>query len=208
MRACRNRPFALKLPIQLGIASYGLDRRSNPNGTRCSMTRHPISQVFTLLLSIAFLSSFLSAADIAERASRKAASQFAKNDSKGAPIRLSDFKGKVVLLNFWATWCHGCQTEIPWFIDFQNQFKREGLAVVGASMDDDGWKSVTPFVAERKVNYAIIIGDEALGKLYDLGNMPRTVLIDREGRIAATYDGVVDRAKCEADIRALLREKP
>ena len=136
------------------------------------------------------------------------APDFSLESLDGKTMRLSDYRGKAVLLNFWATWCHGCQTEIPWFIDFQNQFKREGLAVVGASMDDDGWKSVTPFVAERKVNYAIIIGDEALGKLYDLGNMPRTVLIDREGRIAATYDGVVDRAKCEADIRALLREKP
>jgi peroxiredoxin len=172
------------------------------------MKRQPIAQVSIFLIFITFLSSFLTAADVADRASRKPAPQFTKSDSKGAAIRLTDFKGKVVLLNFWATWCHGCQTEIPWFIDFQNQFKSEGLAAIGVSMDDDGWKSVTPFITQKKVNYAIVIGDEALGKLYELGAMPRTVLIDREGRIAASFSGVVDRAKCEADIRALLAEKP
>jgi peroxiredoxin len=172
------------------------------------MTIQPVARTTILLILVAFLSSSLSAADMADRASRKPAPQFTTSDSKGAAIRLADFKGKVVLLNFWATWCHGCQTEIPWFIDFQRHFKSEGLAVVGVSMDDDGWKSVTPFVAEKKVNYAIVIGDEALGKLYNLGNMPRTILIDRDGRIAATYDGVVDRAKCEVDIRFLLEEKP
>jgi peroxiredoxin len=172
------------------------------------MTCQPIARVPIFLILIAFLPSFLSAGDIADRGSRKAAPQFTKSDSKGTAIRLADFKGKVVLLNFWATWCHGCQTEIPWFIAFQNQFIREGLAVVGVSMDDDGWKSVTPFVAEKKMNYSVVIGDEGLGKLYNLGAMPQTVLIDREGRIAVSYSGVVDRAKCEADIRALLGEKP
>jgi peroxiredoxin len=169
------------------------------------MKRYPMAQSFTLLLLVPFLSSSLTAG-VADRTMRQTAPQFTKTDSKGAAIRLADFKGKVVLLNFWATWCHGCQTEIPWFIDFQNQFKGEGLAVVGISMDDDGWKSVTPFVAEKKVNYAIVIGDEALGKLYNLGAMPQTVLIDREGRIAVTYNSVVDRTKCEADLRALLGE--
>jgi peroxiredoxin len=166
---------------------------------------------FALVLgyfSIHGSSIFASTPDVTAANSRQAAPEFSKPDAKGASVRLSDFKGKVVLLNFWATWCHGCQTEIPWFIDFQNQFKHSGLAVLGVSMDDDGWKSVTPFVAAKKVNYPVIIGDEPLGKLYNLGNMPRTVLIDREGRIAASYDGVVDRAKCEADIRALLGEKP
>jgi peroxiredoxin len=146
-------------------------------------------------------------AQVAAANSRKAAPTFHLTDAKGAPVQLSDFKGKVVLLNFWATWCHGCKTEIPWFMDFQNEFKAGGLAIVGVSMDDDGWKSVTPFVAERKLSYTVVIGDEALGKLYDLGPMPKTILIDREGRIAASYDGVVDREKCQMEIRALLREK-
>jgi hypothetical protein len=72
-------------------------------------------------------------------------------------------------------------------------------------MDDDGWKSVTPFVEAKKLNYTVVIGDPSLGKLYGLGAMPKTILIDRAGRIAATYDGVVDKSKCQGDIRALLR---
>jgi peroxiredoxin len=171
------------------------------------MTRQPIPRVSIFLLLITLLSSLLTAADVPDQASRKPAPQFTKTDAKGAAVRLADFKGKVVLLNFWATWCHGCQTEIPWFIDFQNEFREKGLVVIGASMDDDGWKSVTPFVAAKKVNYTVVIGDEALGKLYELGAMPQTVLIDRAGRIARTYSGVVDRAKCAAEIRELLGEK-
>lgn len=163
------------------------------------------SMGIVLVLASAVLAIPLSmAADLAAASVRKTAPEFALSDSKGAAIRLSDFKGKVVLLNFWATWCHGCQTEIPWFVEFQKEFKAGGLAVVGVSMDDDGWTSVTPFMEQKKVNYAVVIGDESLGKRYGLGEMPKTILIDREGRIAATYDGVVDRNKCRDDIRILL----
>jgi cytochrome c biogenesis protein CcmG/thiol:disulfide interchange protein DsbE len=117
---------------------------------------------------------------------------------------LSAYKGKVVLLNFWATWCHGCQEEIPWFVQFESKYKQNGLAVIGVSMDDDGWKSVKPFLEEKKLNYTIVIGNEPLGKLYGLSAMPMTLLIDREGKIAASYSGVVDKEKCESDLQALL----
>jgi peroxiredoxin len=160
------------------------------------------------LLAAALLVPSTAPADVTAAGSRKAAPEFSLTNAKGAAIRLSDFRGKVVLLNFWATWCHGCKTEIPWFIEFESKFRDAGLDVVGVSMDDDGWKSVTPFVAEKKVNYTVVIGDEALGKRFDLGPMPKTILIDRRGRIAATYDGVVDRAKCQSEIQALLKEKP
>jgi peroxiredoxin len=138
--------------------------------------------------------------------SRKAAPGFTLNDSKGAPVRLSDYKGRVVLLNFWATWCHGCQIEIPWFTEFHHQYKDSGLTVIGVSMDDDGWKSVKPYLEEKKVNYPVVIGNEDLGKLYGLGAMPMTLLIDRDGKIAASYAGVVDRGACESEIRTLLQE--
>jgi peroxiredoxin len=174
------------------------------------MSHHPTAGMTMgfALLAAALLVPSTAPADVTAASSRKAAPEFSLTNAKGAAIRLSDFKGKVVLLNFWATWCHGCKTEIPWFVEFQSQFRDAGLDVVGVSMDDDGWKSVTPFVAEKKLNYTVVIGDEALGKRYDLGPMPKTVLIDREGRIAATYDGVVDKAKCQSEIQALLKEKP
>jgi len=87
--------------------------------------------------------------DLQPESARKLAPDFALTDVSGNPIKLSDSKGKVILLNFWATWCGGCQTEIPWFIEFQNKYKDAGLNVIGVSLDDDGWKSVTPYVKER-----------------------------------------------------------
>ena len=69
--------------------------------------------------------------------SRKTAPDFTLNDSRGDPIKLSNYKGKIVLLDFWATWCHGCKTEIPWYMEFASKYKDSGLAVIGVSMDDD-----------------------------------------------------------------------
>jgi cytochrome c biogenesis protein CcmG/thiol:disulfide interchange protein DsbE len=138
--------------------------------------------------------------------SRKAAIDFTLQDSTGAPIRLSDYKGKIVLLDFWATWCHGCGTEIPWYMEFQNKYKDRGLSVIGVSMDDDGWKSVKPFITEHKVNYIVLIGNENLAKQYAVEQMPVTLLIDQDGRIAESHTGVVDRNAFESDIRSLLDE--
>lgn len=139
--------------------------------------------------------------------SRKAAPDFTLTDVNGRPFTLSEFKGKVVLLDFWATWCHGCKTEIPWYIEFQNKYKNQGLSVIGVSMDDDGWKSVRPFLQEHDVNYLIGIGTEALGKQYNVVSMPVTLLIDRQGRIAESHSGMVDRQAFEQDIQELLRER-
>jgi peroxiredoxin len=161
-----------------------------------------IALMFAYLVSPARVPAAVTAAN-----ARKPAPDFVLDDSKGATVRMSDYKGKVVLLNFWATWCHGCKLEIPWFIDFQNKYKHSGLAVIGVSMDDDGWKSVKPFLEEKRLNYSVVIGSEDLGKLYGLGSMPMTVLIGRDGRIAASYSGVVDKAKCEREIRTLLHAK-
>jgi peroxiredoxin len=140
-------------------------------------------------------------------ASRKPVPAFNLKDSKGAAIKLADYKGKVVLFNFWATWCHGCTQEMPWFIEFQDKYRGQGLAVIGVSMDDDGWKSVKPFIREKKVNYTVAIGDKALGDQFGLTGMPMTLLIDRDGHIADKYEGVVDREGCEKEIRALLEER-
>ncbi len=122
-------------------------------------------------------------------------------------MKLSDYRGKVVLLNFWATWCDSCKQEIPWFMQFESKYKESGLTVLGVSMDDDGWKAVRPFLQEKKLNYPVVIGSESLGKLYGLNAMPRTVLIDREGKIALAYEGVVNREGCEKEIQALLQAR-
>jgi peroxiredoxin len=144
-------------------------------------------------------------AELKPESARNPAPDFTLTDASGKPVKLSDSKGKVILLNFWATWCGGCQTEIPWFIDFQSKYKDAGLSVIGVSMDDDGWKSVTPYVKEKNVNYTMVIGTQAIAKQYAVEAMPVTLLIDRKGKIASTHLGLVTKAEYQAEIQALLR---
>jgi peroxiredoxin len=144
--------------------------------------------------------------DLKPPSRRSLAPDFSLKDASGKDVKLAELKGKVVLVNFWATWCEGCQVEIPWFVEFQKEYASRGLVVVGISMDDDGWKSVKPWLKEKKVNYPIVIGNEGLGKQYGLDGMPLTALVDREGRIADVHAGIVEKAATQEKIRALLQE--
>jgi peroxiredoxin len=139
---------------------------------------------------------------------RQPAAQFALKDSSGKTIKLKQYRGKVLLLDFWATWCTGCKREIPWFSAFQKTYGAKRLAVVGVSMDDGGWKVVKPFLAEAKVPYKILLGDDATAQRYGIKNLPDTFLVDRQGRIAAVYRaGLVDKDDVETNIRTLLSER-
>jgi peroxiredoxin len=133
------------------------------------------------------------------------APDFNLKDASGKDVKLADLKGKVVLVNFWATWCEGCQVEIPWFIEFQKKYASRGLVVVGISMDDDGWKSVKPWIEEKKVNYPIVIGNDGLGTQYGLVGMPLTALVDREGKIVDVHQGIVDKTAIGQRIKNLLQ---
>jgi peroxiredoxin len=138
---------------------------------------------------------------------RQPAPDFLLKDASGATVRLSDYRGKVVVMNFWATWCAPCQAEIPWFIGFERRYAGRGLAVIGISMDEDGWKSVKPWIDARQVNYRIVIGDEALAREYGgVEALPETLLIDRAGRIAARHVGIVKESEYEGEIRQILNE--
>ena len=92
-----------------------------------------------------------------------------------------------------------------WFIEFQERYKDSGLSIIGVSIDES-WNPVKAFVEEKKVNYPIVLDNEGVRKLYELNSMPMTLLIDRNGEIAASYIGVVDKAACESRIRTLLQE--
>jgi cytochrome c biogenesis protein CcmG/thiol:disulfide interchange protein DsbE len=135
---------------------------------------------------------------------RRAAPDFALKDGDGKTVRLSSYRGKVVLLNFWATWCGPCMVEIPWFIDFERHYREQGFAVLGVSMDENGWRAVKPFVSELGINYRVVLGDDTVAQLYGgINALPTTFIIDREGRVAAIHQGLVSKSKYENDLREL-----
>ena len=139
---------------------------------------------------------------------RKVAPQFTLKDSSGRTAQLSKYRGKVVLLDFWATWCTGCKQEIPWFSEFQQKYAKRGLAVVGVSLDEDGWKAVKPFLAQHRIPYRMLLGDQSTAQSYGIQGLPDTFLIDRQGRLAAAYiAGIVDRADIEANINTILSNR-
>ena len=126
-------------------------------------------------------------------------------DAQGNKVSLADYKGKVVLLNFWATWCGPCKVEIPWFIEFQKQYQDRGFTVLGVSMDDDGWKSVKPYLGEHKINYPVVIGNDEVSHLYGgIDSIPKTFMVDRDGKIASVHTGLVSKGAYEKEIQSLL----
>ncbi len=146
------------------------------------------------------------AASLRPAGERKPAPDFALKDADGRTVRLSDYKGKVVLLDFWATWCGPCRMEIPWFIEMQRQNRDRGFEVLGVSMDDNGWEDVKPFLAEMQVNYRIVIGNDKTAEVYGgVESLPTTFLIDREGRIAVVHVGLTSRKDIQDGVEQLLQ---
>jgi peroxiredoxin len=148
----------------------------------------------------------LNVASVKADKERHHAPDFALKDGDGKLVHLSDYRGRVVLLDFWATWCGPCKIEIPWFEDFQRKNQERGFAVLGVSMDDEGWQVIKPFATSAKMNYRVLIGNDQTAQLYGgIDALPTTFLIDREGRIAAVHVGLVDRKEFENGIEQLLQ---
>jgi peroxiredoxin len=122
---------------------------------------------------------------------RRAAPDFLLTDANGASFRLSDYKGKVVVLTFWSSGCDLCREQIPKLVELQRTRTNRGFAVIAISVDKDGWKAVRPLLESGKVNYRVAIGDDGLAQKYGSAeSLPKTLLIDREGRIAARHVGI------------------
>ena len=124
----------------------------------------------------------------------------------GSLATVEQYRGKVVLLNFWATWCGPCKIEIPWFVEFAEQHKDDGLVVLGLSIDDTAAK-IQAFAEEYNVNYPMLVGlgredfQEAYGPVWGI---PMTFFIDREGTLCRTHTGIANREEFEKDIADLL----
>ena len=141
-------------------------------------------------------------------ADRRMAPDFSLRDASGQTVRLSDSRGKVVLVNFWATWCAPCEREIPWFVDFQRSHGQDDFTVLGISMDVDGWNAVKPYVERKKINFPVVLGNEQVARLFGgLEAIPLTLVIDRSGRVAAIHAGLCRRDEYEGDITAVLNER-
>jgi len=137
----------------------------------------------------------------------KPAPSFTLQDLNGKTVSLSDFKGKVVVLDFWATWCPPCVKEIPHFIELYEQYKDKGFAIVGISLDREGISVVKSFVRKYRVNYPILMTDGQVDKAYGgIPSIPTTFVIDSAGNIRQKYVGYREKAVFEADIKKLLAE--
>jgi cytochrome c biogenesis protein CcmG/thiol:disulfide interchange protein DsbE len=138
---------------------------------------------------------------------RTMAPEFTLNDSSDKPVRLSQLRGDVVLLNFWATWCAPCGVEIPMFIGFQRAYRDRNFVVLGVALDEDGWSVVRPYADAKKIDYPIVVGNDRISELFGgLKAVPTTLIIDRQGRVAATHIGLCKKSDYEDDIKAVLNE--
>jgi cytochrome c biogenesis protein CcmG/thiol:disulfide interchange protein DsbE len=145
---------------------------------------------------------------LCDRNPKPANLNFVLKDSAGKDFNLASLKGKVILLDFWATWCPPCKVEIPWFVEFQQKYGTRGLAVIGVSVDDSPSR-LKPFGDQYKVNYPLLVGDgrdDIKGpRAYNAAwGLPKTFVIGRDGKICKTHVGLSVKEHFEQQIKALL----
>jgi peroxiredoxin len=133
------------------------------------------------------------------------APDFSLESLDGKIVRLADFRGKAVLLNFWATWCQPCKIEMPWFADLQKQYGPEGLQVIGVAMDDAPKQDIQKFAKEMGVNYLVLLGKESVGEAYGgVEFLPTTFYIDRNGKVIERIFGLRSRSEIEDYVKQSL----
>lgn len=135
----------------------------------------------------------------------KPAPDFTLFDIYGEEKNLSDFRGRVVILDFWATWCPPCKAEIPHFIELYNEYKDKGLEIIGVALDLNAEKVVRAFAEENGITYTLLLGEKEVSDLYGgIRSIPTTFVIDRKGEIRKKYVGYRDKEVFEKDIKELL----
>jgi thiol-disulfide isomerase/thioredoxin len=147
-------------------------------------------------------------------AAAKPAPDVTLRDLDGKDLSLAQYKGKVVLVNFWATWCEPCQVEIPWLIEMQQKYAARGFTVLGIAMDEEGASVVTPWVQKERfdvngsksqMNYPIVIGDDAAAdKFGGLLGYPTSILISRDGKVVKRITGIISYDEISRSIESQL----
>ncbi len=136
----------------------------------------------------------------------KAAPDWALKNVDGKTVKLSDYKGKVVILDFWATWCPPCRAEIPSFVELYKKYSQDGLVVVGVSVDEEGPSVVKPFIKRNKIEYPIVMADGKIEQAYGgVEAIPTTFIINREGKIVNKHVGLTSKEEFEKEIKPLLK---
>jgi thiol-disulfide isomerase/thioredoxin len=144
---------------------------------------------------------------VAPNAQPRPAPDFTLPQLSGPPLKLSDYHGKIVLLDFWATWCEPCRAEIPHFVELQNKYGNQGLQIIGVSMDDSP-DPVPAFYKQFKMNYPVVMGNAQIGEQYGgILGLPIAFLLDRQGQIRFKHMGATDASVFEKEITNLLTEK-
>lgn len=159
--------------------------------------------IIFLIIGLVFV--FALAHNVAGQNVGSIAPQFTLDDINGKSVSLNDYKGKVIILDFWATWCPPCREEIPDFIALQNEYGKKGLQIIGIAVDRDGIKSVKPFYENMGMNYPVLLTDGKVESRYGgIRAIPTTFIIDKKGSIVKKYVGFQSKAVFEKEIKELL----
>jgi peroxiredoxin len=173
-----------------------------------TVTAVAVSLGIVILIFIGFgalLDSHYQGASANPNQQAKTAPDFGLKSVDGRTAKLSDYRGKIVLLNFWATWCAPCRVEMPTLMALHDKYHTQGLEIIGVSMDDGGQERVAKFVNEMKINYPVLLGDSSVADNYGgLRLLPQTVFITRDGKIVQTVIGMHSRKDFETIIEQLL----
>ncbi|MGA9544325.1 MAG: TlpA disulfide reductase family protein [Candidatus Sulfotelmatobacter sp.] len=175
-------------------------------GNRNPLMLVVVAFVVALMLYFGYHQARRTGASSAPRLTQSSlAPDFSLESVDGKSLRLSDLRGKAVLLNFWATWCGPCKIEMPWFVDLQKEYGSQGLQIVGVAMDDASKEDISKFAKDMGVNYPILIGKESVGDEYGgVPALPESFLISRDGKIVDKIIGLRGKAEIEDDVKKAL----
>ena len=178
--------------------------QATPGGNRNPLALFAVAVIAAVMLYYGFHAARRTEANaIVMKASP--APDFTLESLDGKSVRLSDLRGKAVLLNFWATWCGPCKIETPWLVELQNQYGSQGLQVIGVAMDDSGKDEIAKFAKDMGVNYPVLLGKEAVGDAYGgVPALPESFFIGRDGKIVDKIIGLKGKGEIEDSIKKAL----